>query len=61
VDQSSIALAMGSGSLGARFINELALEIMPKLLIQFKDLFVFHQTGMEEYEKVKNAYDKTLE
>ncbi|WP_051172993.1 undecaprenyldiphospho-muramoylpentapeptide beta-N-acetylglucosaminyltransferase [Thermodesulfobacterium hveragerdense] len=59
-EHTGLGLLILGGSLGARFINELALEIMPKLLIHFKDLLVFHQTGIEEYEKVKNTYEKTI-
>ena len=52
-------LFMG-GSQGARFLNELALKIVPGLLKRFEELFVIHQTGLSEYERVKAGYEEVL-
>jgi len=44
------------GSQGARQINVLALNFVPRLKKRFPDLFVTHQTGPAHEEKVKEAY-----
>lgn len=48
------------GSLGAKFINELSLKIVPLLLEEYKDLFVIHQTGLDDFERVKKEYENLL-
>ncbi len=48
------------GSLGARFINDLALKIVPVLLEEFKDLLIIHQTGLEDFDRVKGEYENLL-
>ncbi len=48
------------GSLGAKFINEISLKIIPELLKDFQDLFVIHQTGLDDYERIKEMYEKKL-
>ena len=42
------------GSQGARYINDLALEVAP--LLEQKGIKIIHQAGKNEYEKVKNSY-----
>ncbi len=46
------------GSRGARSINDAVLLLIP-YLETYKNTRVFHQTGEEAYEKVKEGYDKT--
>ena len=43
------------GSQGARFINELALKIAPKL--QERGIKIIHQAGKLELEKVRSVYE----
>ena len=52
-------LFMG-GSQGARFLNELALKVVPKLLKCFAVLLIIHQTGLSDYERVKRSYSEVL-
>ena len=52
-------LFMG-GSQGARFINKLALNIVPKLIKEIDDLFVIHQTGFAKEREIKEFYEKEL-
>lgn len=47
------------GSQGARQINELALEFVPRLKGRFPDLAVTHQTGPSHEEAVRRAYGET--
>lgn len=42
------------GSLGASFINDLALRLAPKL----KGIKIIHQCGKNELEKIQNEYEK---
>lgn len=44
------------GSQGANFINELAMEVAPKLLEN--GINIIHQTGKNDYQKVINFYKK---
>jgi len=44
------------GSQGARYINELAIELAP--LLQEKNIHIIHQTGKNEYNKIKTSYQK---
>ncbi|MFN4196681.1 MAG: undecaprenyldiphospho-muramoylpentapeptide beta-N-acetylglucosaminyltransferase [Caldimicrobium sp.] len=46
------------GSLGARFINQLILETIEELYHAVPNLYLIHQTGHEDFEVVKNAYEK---
>lgn len=55
--ESSGLLILG-GSLGARFLNDLILKIIDKLYSEIPSLFLIHQTGLKEYEKVKSQYEK---
>ena len=42
------------GSQGATFINNLALNLAPKL----KDIKIIHQTGKRDFDKVKSFYEE---
>jgi len=59
-EYSGKGLLILGGSLGARFINELALRIVPRLLDEYKDLLIIHQTGLDDFEKVKNEYQNLI-
>ncbi len=59
-EHSGKGLLILGGSLGARFINDLALKIVPTLLDEFKDLLIIHQTGLEDFERVKKEYKDLL-
>jgi len=56
--KEGICLLILGGSLGARFINELALEVLPRLLEEFPNLRVIWQTGFDDYERVKQKLDE---
>jgi len=60
-EHSGKGLLILGGSLGARFINDLALKVVPELLKSFSDLFIIHQTGLEDFERVKREYTKMLD
>ncbi len=53
-----IGLLVLGGSLGARFLNQLILEVVEELFSSFPHLFLIHQTGLEEYPRVKEAYER---
>jgi len=59
-EHSGKGLLILGGSLGARFINELAIKFVPLLLDKFKDLLIIHQTGLDDFERVKNKYKKLI-
>jgi len=59
-EHSGRGLLILGGSLGARFINELAIKLVPHLLEEFDDLLIIHQTGLDDFEKVKNEYKKLI-
>lgn len=59
-EKKGLGLLILGGSQGARAINELALEVVPDLLEEFKELRVIHQTGMDHYERVLEDYKKRL-
>ncbi|MCD6548780.1 MAG: undecaprenyldiphospho-muramoylpentapeptide beta-N-acetylglucosaminyltransferase [Thermodesulfobacterium sp.] len=59
-EHSGKGLLILGGSLGARFINELAIKFVPLLLDEFKDLLIIHQTGLDDFERVKNKYKKLI-
>jgi UDP-N-acetylglucosamine--N-acetylmuramyl-(pentapeptide) pyrophosphoryl-undecaprenol N-acetylglucosamine transferase len=44
------------GSQGAKAINDLALSVAKDL--EKKGIFIIHQTGKRDYERVKNFYEK---
>lgn len=48
------------GSLGARFINDLSLKVVPELLKKFPEVYVYHQTGLDEFERIKEKYQQVL-
>ena len=59
-EHSGKGLLVLGGSLGARFINELAIKFVPLLLDEFKDLLIIHQTGLDDFERVNNEYKKLI-
>ncbi len=52
-------LLVVGGSLGARFLNDLTLKLFPRLFESFPDLFLIHQTGQDDFERVKREYEKS--
>ena len=44
------------GSQGAKYINELALKLAPKL--QEKNIKIIHQTGKNDFENIKKSYEE---
>lgn len=56
IHQGRGLLVLG-GSLGARFLNDLMLSLWPKLFEKVPKLFLIHQTGLEDYERVRKAYE----
>jgi len=59
-EHSGKGLLILGGSLGARFINELAIKFVPLLLDEFKDLLIIHQTGLDDFERINNEYKKLI-
>lgn len=59
-EHSGKGLLILGGSLGARFINQLSLKVVPQLLEEFENLLVIHQTGLEDFVWVKEEYQKVL-
>ncbi|MCS7278469.1 MAG: undecaprenyldiphospho-muramoylpentapeptide beta-N-acetylglucosaminyltransferase [Thermodesulfobacteriaceae bacterium] len=59
-EHSGKGLLILGGSLGARFINQLALKVVPQLLAEFENLLVIHQTGLEDLDWVREEYLKIL-
>lgn len=53
-----IGLLVMGGSLGARFLNDLILNLFPRLFESFTGLFLIHQTGLEDFERVNREYEK---
>jgi UDP-N-acetylglucosamine--N-acetylmuramyl-(pentapeptide) pyrophosphoryl-undecaprenol N-acetylglucosamine transferase len=58
VEKEGVCLLILGGSLGARFINELSLEVLPRLLEEFPNLRVIWQTGLDDYERVKKKFNE---
>jgi UDP-N-acetylglucosamine--N-acetylmuramyl-(pentapeptide) pyrophosphoryl-undecaprenol N-acetylglucosamine transferase len=46
------------GSRGARSINESILTLLP-FMESYKNTVMYHQTGAEDYERIKKAYEGT--
>ncbi len=46
------------GSRGARSINEAVLALLP-YLEKFPQVIIYHQTGTDDYERIKDAYGRT--
>ncbi len=57
-EHEGIGLLVTGGSQGARTINEAVLEISPALFQAVPELFLVHQTGSADYERVKKAYQE---
>lgn len=54
-----LGLLVIGGSLGARFLNDLTLKLFSRLFETFPDLLLIHQTGLEDYERVRGEYEKS--
>jgi len=59
-EHSGKGLLVLGGSLGARFINEVDIRFVRLLLDEFKALLIIHQTGLDDFERVKNKYKKLI-
>ncbi len=59
-EHSGKGLLILGGSLGARFINELSLKIVPLLLDEYKNLLIIHQTGLDDFERIKEGYKNLI-
>ncbi len=46
------------GSRGARSINDSILELLPYMK-DYKHVVIYHQTGTEDYDRIKEVYNKT--
>jgi UDP-N-acetylglucosamine--N-acetylmuramyl-(pentapeptide) pyrophosphoryl-undecaprenol N-acetylglucosamine transferase len=46
------------GSRGAKSINESVLSLLP-YMEGYKNVVIYHQTGAEDYDRIKEAYKKT--
>jgi UDP-N-acetylglucosamine--N-acetylmuramyl-(pentapeptide) pyrophosphoryl-undecaprenol N-acetylglucosamine transferase len=57
-DASHFSVLLFGGSLGARAINEAMIEALPHLEEQKGVLFITHQTGELDFEKVREGYRK---
>ncbi|HEX8843625.1 MAG TPA: undecaprenyldiphospho-muramoylpentapeptide beta-N-acetylglucosaminyltransferase [Pyrinomonadaceae bacterium] len=57
-DASRFAILLFGGSLGARAINEAMIAALPHLEEQKSVLFITHQTGELDFEKVSEGYRK---
>jgi len=55
-----LCLLILGGSLGARFINDLAIQILPTLLEEYPNLRVIWQTGIDDYERVRKSFNADL-
>ena len=51
-----LGLLVTGGSQGARFINRLVVEMVPRLFEALPDLFLIHQTGFNDQELVAASY-----
>ncbi|MFN3505383.1 MAG: undecaprenyldiphospho-muramoylpentapeptide beta-N-acetylglucosaminyltransferase [Caldimicrobium sp.] len=57
-EHQGVGLLVLGGSLGARYINLLVLELTDELFQTIPNLYLIHQTGLEEFEAVKKNYKK---
>ncbi len=55
-EHQGLGLLITGGSQGARTLNKLMLEIIPRLKRDFPELFVIHQTGFADLQEVTKAY-----
>lgn len=60
-EHEGVGILILGGSLGARFINDLSLKIVPLLLKVYPDIVVYHQTGLEDFERVSKKYQEILD
>lgn len=54
-EHSGRGLLVLGGSLGAKFINDLIVDIVRDLFEKVPDLYLIHQTGFEDFERIKRA------
>lgn len=54
--RASFTVLIFGGSQGARSLNRAAVEALPLLASQGKELRIVHQTGQSEYNSVREAY-----
>lgn len=57
-DHSRFSLLVFGGSQGARAINDAIVEALPHLVMQQEILYITHQTGEADFEKVREGYAK---
>ncbi len=55
-EHKGLGLLITGGSQGARALNELALQVVPGLIRRFPGLYVIHQTGFKDYDRVSSIY-----
>jgi UDP-N-acetylglucosamine--N-acetylmuramyl-(pentapeptide) pyrophosphoryl-undecaprenol N-acetylglucosamine transferase len=55
-EKSGFNVFIFGGSRGARSINESTLTLLP-FMESYKNTVMYHQTGTEDYEHIKKAYD----
>ncbi len=55
-EHKGLGLLITGGSQGARALNRLMLEVVPRLSQAFPGLFVIHQTGFADHQEVARVY-----
>ncbi len=55
-EHEGVGLLVTGGSQGARFINQLMIEVSPRLFQALPNLYLLHQTGFNDYELVAASY-----
>jgi len=59
-DKKGKCLLILGGSQGAKKINEVCVKVVTKLIKEFKDLRVIHQTGTKFFEDVLRKYEELV-
>jgi UDP-N-acetylglucosamine--N-acetylmuramyl-(pentapeptide) pyrophosphoryl-undecaprenol N-acetylglucosamine transferase len=57
-EKSGFSVFIFGGSRGARSINESILTLLP-FMESYKNTIMYHQTGKEDYERIKKVYEGT--
>lgn len=52
-EHEGLGLLILGGSLGARFINDLAVALLPQLLKEYPQLYVIWQTGVDDFDRMQ--------
>lgn len=60
VTDSAQVLFIIGGGLGSALINQAAVESVPHLLVEFPKLQVFHITGKNHFDEIKQKYQDAL-